>query len=73
MRPDLLGPGQVVVDLVYHPRETPWMAAARDRGALVANGLGMLVHQAAIQLSTWTGQDVPVGAMWEAARRSDNG
>ena len=68
VRPELLRPGQVVVDLVYHPLVTPWMAAARDRGALVANGLGMLVHQAALQLALWTGRDVPVQAMWEAAR-----
>ena len=64
--PGLLRPGQVVVDLVYHPRETPWLAAARDRGAYVANGLGMLVHQAALQLAGWTGMEVPVEAMWQA-------
>jgi len=30
--PDLLGPGQLVVDLVYHPPVTPWLAAAAGRG-----------------------------------------
>ena len=30
--PALLGPGQVVVDLVYHPPVTPWLAAAADAG-----------------------------------------
>jgi shikimate dehydrogenase len=64
--PTLLRPGQMVVDLVYHPPVTPWMEAARARGARVANGVGMLVHQAALQLTAWTGQDVPVTAMWEA-------
>jgi shikimate dehydrogenase len=64
--PALLGPGQVVVDLVYDPPETPWLAAARARGATVANGLGMLVHQAALQLARWTGEEAPVEAMWEA-------
>ena len=33
--PALLHAGQVVVDLIYHPSETPWMAAARARGATV--------------------------------------
>ncbi len=66
VEPGLLRPGQIVVDLVYHPRETPWLAAARSRGAYVANGLGLLVHQAALQLALWTGQDVPVEAMWQA-------
>ncbi|MGD0312415.1 MAG: shikimate dehydrogenase [Acidimicrobiales bacterium] len=64
--PVLLHGGQIVVDLVYHPMVTPWLAAARSRGASVANGLGMLVHQAAFQVAAWTGHDPPVGAMWRA-------
>ena len=64
--PALLEAGQVVVDLVYHPRVTPWLEAARGRGAVVTNGLGMLVHQAALQLARWTGLDPPVEAMWRA-------
>jgi shikimate dehydrogenase len=64
--PSRLGPAQVVVDLVYDPPETAWLAAARARGARVANGLGMLVHQAALQLATWTGAEAPVEAMWQA-------
>jgi shikimate dehydrogenase len=63
--------GQTVVDLVYHPRTTPWMEAARQRGAVVSNGLGMLVHQAALQLAAWTGLDPPVDAMWRAATGSE--
>jgi shikimate dehydrogenase len=66
VEPTLLGAGQLVVDLVYHPPVTPWMEAARGRGARVANGVGMLVHQAALQLEAWTGQDAPVEAMWQA-------
>ncbi len=66
--PTLLRPGQMVVDLIYHPSETPWMAAARAQGATVDNGLGMLVHQAALQLAAWTGLEPPVGAMWAAVR-----
>jgi shikimate dehydrogenase len=61
-----LGPNQLAVDLVYHPAVTPWLEAARSRGAEVLNGLGMLVHQAALQLETWTGQEPPVDAMWRA-------
>ena len=30
------------------------------------NGLGMLVHQAARQLATWTGTEPPVAAMWRS-------
>jgi len=64
--PALLGPAQVVVDLVYHPLRTPWLAAAAGRGASTMNGLGMLVHQAALQIERWTGLEAPVDAMWTA-------
>jgi len=62
----MLGPGQVVVDLVYHPRRTPWLRTAEARGASVLGGMGMLVHQAAAQLVAWTGEDVPIEALWQA-------
>ncbi|HEX3795822.1 MAG TPA: shikimate dehydrogenase, partial [Acidimicrobiales bacterium] len=64
--PALLHPGQVVADLIYDPRPTAWLVAAGDRGALAVDGLGMLVHQAAAQITLWTGLDAPVDAMWEA-------
>ncbi len=61
--------GQVVIDLIYHPEVTPLLAAARERGAVAVNGLGMLVHQAAHALHRWTGQPAPVDAMTDATRR----
>lgn len=64
-----IGPGQVAADLVYHPLRTEWLVSADANGATVVSGLGMLVHQAAAQLRRWTGQDPPVGAMWQAATR----
>lgn len=65
----LLGPGQVACHLVYHPLVTAWLAAASARGATTVGGLGMLVHQAAAQITLWTGRDAPVEAMWQAAQR----
>ena len=62
-----LHPGQVLADLVYHPVETPLLYGARSRGALVVDGLGMLVHQAALQVERWTGEAAPVEAMRAAA------
>lgn len=64
--PSYLGKDQVVVDLVYEPSETPWLAAVRANGAQAANGLGMLVHQAAAQIALWTGQPAPVASMWSS-------
>lgn len=73
-----LGSGQVVVDLVYHPLVTPLLHAARRRGAVAVNGVGMLLHQAAIAFRLWTGEDAPLEAMSaavlaELARRTQNG
>jgi shikimate dehydrogenase len=65
-----LGPGQLVVDLVYHPAVTPLVAEARSRGAVAVNGLGMLIHQAAHAFMLWTGQDPPLAVMSAAALSS---
>jgi shikimate dehydrogenase len=63
-----LGPGQLVIDLIYHPHQTELLAEAATRGARTANGLGMLVRQAARSFRLWTGVEAPVEAMWAAAR-----
>jgi shikimate dehydrogenase len=65
--PARLGPAQAVVDLVYHPADTPLLAAARAQGARTSNGLGMLVHQAALSFRLWTGAEAPLAAMRQAA------
>ncbi|MGI9645404.1 MAG: shikimate dehydrogenase [Ilumatobacteraceae bacterium] len=65
--PDLLRCDQVVADLVYHPLETPLLAAAAERGARTIDGLGMLVHQAALQQQRWLGTLPDVAAMRAAA------
>jgi shikimate dehydrogenase len=67
VQPDRFGPGQVLVDLVYHPATTALMEAARRRGATVVNGVGMLVHQAALAFELWTGRDAPLAVMRAAA------
>jgi shikimate dehydrogenase len=58
--------GQMVVDLLYDPVETPLLQLAARGGAAVMNGLPMLVHQAARQFELWTGEPAPLEAMWEA-------
>jgi shikimate dehydrogenase len=68
VEPDLLRDGQVVVDLVYHPAETPLLAVARARGARPVNGVGMLVHQAAHAFVRWTGHRAPLREMTAAIR-----
>lgn len=63
--PSLLGPGQLVVDLIYPV--TALVDAARQRGATAAGGLGMLIHQAAHAFRLWTGEEPPTEVMSAAA------
>ena len=65
-----LRPGQVVADLVYSPLRTPLLVAAEAAGATPVDGLGMLVHQAALAFELWTGIKAPLGVMAAAARIS---
>ena len=67
--PQLLHDGQVVADIIYHPRSTALLAAARERGARTVEGLGMLVHQAVVQQQLWTGISPSPAVMWAAAER----
>jgi shikimate dehydrogenase len=61
--------GQVVCDLVYHPVRTALVVAAERAGARAVDGLGMLVHQAALQVERWTGAAPPVDVMRTAAAK----
>jgi shikimate dehydrogenase len=65
----LLRADQVVADIVYHPRRTALLDAAEAAGATTVDGLGMLVHQAALQQALWTGRTPDVAAMRDAAER----
>ncbi len=68
--PDLLTEGQVVAELVYQPLETPLLREARSRNLTVLDGIGMLVHQAALSVELWTGRRAPIAVMADAARRA---
>jgi shikimate dehydrogenase len=65
---DAIGESQVIVDLVYHPVDTPLLIAARACGARAIDGVGMLVHQGAIAFHLWTGASAPIQVMNPAAR-----
>lgn len=52
----LLPASAVVADLVYVPLETELLRAARARGLRVADGLGMLLHQAVGGFALWFGK-----------------
>jgi shikimate dehydrogenase len=61
-----LRPGQVVYDMVYG-RDTALLSEAAERGAVVRDGLGMLVAQGAIAIETWA-ENRPVHAPREIMR-----
>lgn len=71
--PDDLDAG-AVLDLVYAPGGTAWSRAAAARGVPAADGLEMLVRQAAASLRRWfPGLEPPLEAMREAARAALSG
>ena len=45
----------LVGDLIYMPPETPLLAAARARGNITVNGLGLLLNQARPAFNAWFG------------------
>ena len=52
----------LAADIVYIPLETPFLAAARERGNPTVNGLGMLLHQARPAWNAWFGIEPAVTA-----------
>lgn len=52
---DRLPHDAMVCDLIYVPLETPLLAAARRRGHIAINGLGMLLNQAVPAFEAWFG------------------
>jgi shikimate dehydrogenase len=52
---DALPRDAIVADVIYVPRETPLLAAARARGNRTVNGLGMLLNQARPAFNAWYG------------------
>jgi shikimate dehydrogenase len=66
----LYAPGSLAYDMVYG-RETPFMAAARAQGAArQADGLGMLVEQAAESFFLWRGVRPPTAPVLAQLRAS---
>ena len=48
----------VVYDIVYAPLYTPLLCAARNQGAQIVTGIGMLLHQARPGFAAWFGQHI---------------
>ncbi|VGO14991.1 Shikimate dehydrogenase (NADP(+)) [Pontiella desulfatans] len=64
--PEAFREGQRAFDLIYMYPETAFLTTAREAGADIANGLGMLLHQGARAFEIWTGTEPSVPAMRKA-------
>lgn len=62
----VLSKNTFVYDLVYNPRETKLVRAARAQGLNASTGLGMLIEQAALAFEKWTGVSADRSAMQQA-------
>ncbi len=62
-----LGPDAVATDIVYARGETPFLTAAKSRGARVVDGFGMLLHQARPGFERWFGRAPEVDDALRAA------
>jgi shikimate dehydrogenase len=62
LRLDKLPTSALVNDIIYIPRETPLLVAARARGNRTVTGLGMLLHQGVPAWKAWFGIEPKVTA-----------
>ena len=59
----LLVPDTAVFDAVYHPLKTRLLIDAEKAGCPTANGLPMLIGQAAASFEFWTGRPMPLKSL----------
>lgn len=62
LRLDKLPAHALVSDIIYVPLETPLLEAARLRGHMTVNGLGMLLNQARPAFAAWFGVEPAITA-----------
>jgi shikimate dehydrogenase len=60
----------LIVDIVYAPEETRFLADARARGLKTLGGLPMLIYQGGLAFELWTGVPAPIDVMFDAARKA---
>ena len=72
-KPDIdyttITPEMCVCDVIFNPAETIFLKSAAENGAKTITGLGMLVQQAALNFTLWTGVEAPVDVMEDALRK----
>jgi shikimate dehydrogenase len=64
-----LAQNAIVYDLIYTPNPTLFLTQAQEQGAMIIDGLEMLVQQGAAALQIWLNQPVPVAVMRQRLRQ----
>jgi shikimate dehydrogenase len=60
---DRIGANSIAYDLIYTPRPTKFLQLAKDRGAILIDGIEMLIHQGAIAFELWLHQPPSIEIM----------
>lgn len=61
--PELLRKDMIVFDMVYSPKNTELISAAKEKGAKVIYGYEMFLYQGIMAFEKWTGEKAPVDVM----------
>ena len=69
----VLAPGALALDMMYGPAAGPFLAWAREHGAVARDGLGMLVEQAAEAFEVWRGVKPETAGVLAALRAKVEG
>ncbi len=67
---DTILPTMFVQDVIPNPPITPFLRAAKARGAKWNNGTGMLINQAALNIEMWTGLKPDKAVMLKALQKA---
>lgn len=66
---DTIPRGILVCDVVFDPAIPLFLQESAKRGAVTVSGIGMLVAQAGLAFTGWTGLDAPMDVMDEAMKK----
>lgn len=56
---DMVHANMFVYDLIYNPAQTLLLTIAKQKGAKISNGLGMLYYQGVLAFQHWAGIELP--------------
>ncbi|MBD2539458.1 shikimate dehydrogenase, partial [Coleofasciculus sp. FACHB-SPT36] len=61
--------GAIAYDLIYKPNPTRFLQQAQRQGAIIVDGLEMLVQQGAAALKIWLNREPPVDVMRQSLQK----